>query len=117
MLQHKHTSPELFSVSVNNGHSHTIEYNIEPTPPDWQERRFVLKSSGNTIGLFKGPVDENTAIHFALYQPDQGECPIIPLEKTALDQIDWDTQIAFKTLPTLEVWQYTNTGILLQFPD
>lgn len=90
---------------------------IDPPAPDWRERHYMMKSSGNPIGIFKGPVDENSAAHFTMYQPDQGECPLLPLEATLMDPMDWDTQIAFETLPILEVWHYANNGILLKFPD
>ena len=91
---------------------------IEPVAPDWRERAYVLKDSlERPIGIFKGPVDDNVTAHFTLYQPEQGECPMLPLEPTLLDPMDYDTQVAFETLPILEVWHYASGGVLLKLPD
>jgi hypothetical protein len=103
------------SDDVNSGY---MEISTEPTPPDWRERAYVLKDSlGRPVGIYKGPVDDNVTAHFTLYQPDQGECPMIPLEPTLLDPMDFDTQVAFETLPILEVSRYASGGVLLKFPD
>jgi hypothetical protein len=109
-------SPDFNAVSKNDVDNTYGGYSGEKAP-DWRERHYMMKSSGNPIGIFKGPVDENFTAHFTLYQPDQGECPMLPLESTLMDPMDWDTQIAFETLPILEVWHYANNGILLKFPD
>jgi len=101
--------------SYGSGYSTTT---AEPIPPDWREQSFVLKDSvGQAIGIFKGPIDANVSTHFTLYQPDQPECPTIPLTQTLLDPMDYDTQVAFETLPILEVWHYVSQGVLLKFPD
>jgi hypothetical protein len=91
---------------------------ISITPPDWQEEHFILKDqSDRPVGLFKGPIDANSGAHFTLYQPDQPECPMMPLLVTILDPMDYDTQVNFQTLPILEVWHYASGGILLKFPE
>jgi len=91
---------------------------IEPTPPNWRELAYVLKDSlGQPVGIFKGPMDDNVTAHFTLYQPDQGECPMLPLEPTLLDPMDFDTQVAFETLPILQVSRFSSGGVLLKFPD
>ncbi len=102
----------------DNASAGYIEISTEPTPPDWRERAYVLKDSlGRPIGIYKGPVDDNVTAHFTLYQPDQGECPMMPLTPTLLDPMDYDTQVAFETLPILKVSRYASGGVLLKFPD
>lgn len=86
--------------------------------PDYQEQHYVMKdSTGQSLGIFKGPVDKNITSHFTLYQPDQPECATMKMEATLLDPMDFATQVAFETLPILEVWHYVQGGVLLKFPD
>ena len=103
-------------VTINRAEN-DVYFSTDQQDPDWRERHYMMKSSGQPIGIFKGPIDENSNANFTMYQPDQGECPMLPLEATLMDAMDWDTQIAFKTLPILEVWHYASNGILLKFPD
>ena len=109
------TIPKGNNDAYNNG---AYFADPEPTPPDWRERAYVLKDSlGRPVGIFKGPMDDNVTAHFTLYQPDQGECPMLPLEPTLLDPMDFDTQVAFETLPILQVSRFSSGGVLLKFPD
>lgn len=95
-----------------------VDATFAKPPPDWKELSYVLKDSlGRPVGLYRGPVDANDSLHFTLYQPNQGECPMLPLTQTLLDSMDYDTQIAFETLPILEIHLYSSGGVLLKFPD
>jgi hypothetical protein len=86
--------------------------------PDYQEQHYVMKdATGQSLGIFKGPVDKSITSHFTLYQPDQPECATMRMEATLLDPMDFSTQVAFETLPILEVWHYVQGGVLLKFPD
>lgn len=111
--------PTVFSNLPSKAYidSNDITGTFNTSPPDWQERHYVMKSAGQQVGIFKGPVDNNITANFAIYQPSQAECPMLPLEETLLDPMDYATQVAFETLPILEVWQYAHNGILLKFPD
>ena len=102
---------------VDNGYDGTYA-SPEPKSQDWRERHFVLKDpSGNSLGIFKGPVDDNITTQFTLYQPNEPECATLQLKATLLDPMDFSTQVAFETLPILEVWQYVTNGVLLKYPD
>lgn len=90
---------------------------VANTTPDFQVRHFVLKDSKNrNIGLFVGPVDINNDIHFTLFAPFNPEAPTQPLDSEELHPMDYDTQIAFETLPVLEVWHYVTGGVIVKFP-
>ena len=92
-----------------------VDATFAKPPPDWKERSYMLKnSSGRPIGLYKGPVDANADLRFILYQPNQ---PMTPLTQTLLDPMDYETQIAFETLPVLETHRCTASDILVVYPD
>ncbi len=94
-----------------------LDTSISISEPIWDVQCHALKSNGKTIGLFKGPVDTNIRYVFTLYQPDQGECPLMPLQCEWLHPMDYDIQVSFGTYPILEVWNYVTNGILLKFPE
>jgi hypothetical protein len=84
---------------------------------DFQVRHYVLKDSNKqAIGLFVGPVDINSDTHFTLFAPNNPEAPTQPLDSEELDPIEYDTHIAFETLPVLEVWHYVTGGVIVKFP-
>ena len=84
----------------------------------WVEKTYVMKDkSDNLIGLFRGPVDVNASVSFTLYQMKDPQGELTPLEAMELESIDYETQLAFETLPSLTIWQYAPGGILLQYAD
>lgn len=121
----KYVGGQGITISENDGHTHHVHgggsystIDVTPVPPVWRERAYALEdSTGRQVGIFKGPVDDNVVENFTLYQPDQPECPMMPLTPKLLDPMDFDTQVAFETLPILEVWRYASGGVLLKFPE
>ena len=105
------------AVSKDYVDSHAA-YTTTTTNPDFQVQHYVLKTlDDEPVGLFVGPVDSKSDCHFTLFAPYNPEAPTQPLNATLLDPQDFNTQIAFDTLPVLEVWHYVTGGIILKFPD
>jgi len=97
----------------------TYSISVADIPPSWGEITYLLKyTDGGDVGLFKGVIDQHKTPSFALYQPDKPEHKrFLDLDYRILEPVDFDTHIAFETLPILVEYRFSPTGILLKFPD
>lgn len=86
-----------------------------PFSPMWKIRRYLMRNSdGDAVGIFKGAIDTNQPVEFALADEEDN---IHILKAEDISKAEFGTISAFDTLPVLEIDARTMGGILLKFPD
>lgn len=88
-----------------------------PDGPLWMTMWYVFSIGEKNIGMWSGVLDDNNRPTSWTVHTGDGDGDFTEVKAKYLSKIDYETMIAFKAMPVMDIERESPSGILLKFPD